>query len=159
NAAQAEAMADASTRQGRVLMEAFHYRYHPLFGRLRTIITSGEIGRVQHLDATFCIPLLRAGDIRWRADLAGGALMDTCCAVVHLLRDVAGAEPTVQQARASWTSRGVDRWLRAEMVFPSGATGRITCGLLQPRLLSIRARVVGTEGRIDVFNFVAPQFL
>jgi predicted dehydrogenase len=157
--AEAEAMADAAARAGRVLMEAFHYRYHPLFGRLRTIIAAGEIGAVRHLEATFCIPLLRPGDIRWRADLAGGALMDTGCYAVHLLRHLAQSEPTVPAARAKWTSGGVDRWLTAELQFPTGATGRITCGLLQPRLLSIAARVVGSEGSIHVINFVAPQFL
>jgi predicted dehydrogenase len=157
--AEAEAMADASARTGRVLMEAFHYRYHPLFGRLRTIIAAGEIGAVRHVEATFCIPLLRASDIRWRADLAGGALMDTGCYAVHLLRHLAQSEPDVVAARAKWTSGGVDRWLTAELRFPTGATGRITCGLLQPRLLSITARVVGSEGSIHVINFVAPQYL
>jgi predicted dehydrogenase len=157
--AEAEAMAEAATRTGRVLMEAFHYRYHPLFSRLRTIIASGEIGAVRHIEATFCIPLLRASDIRWRADLAGGALMDTGCYAVHLLRHLAQSEPSVMSARAKWTSGGVDRWLTADLRFPSGATGRVTCGLLQPRLLSIGARIVGSEGRIGVINFVAPQFL
>ena len=66
-------MAAAATRTGRVLMEAFHYRYHPLFARMRTIIAAGEIGTVQRFDVTFCIPLLRAGDIRWNRDLAGVA--------------------------------------------------------------------------------------
>jgi predicted dehydrogenase len=159
NAKEAEAMADAATRHGRVLMEAFHYRYHPLFSRMRTIITSGEIGEVRHLEASFCIPLLRPSDIRWRADLAGGALMDTGCYALHLLRHLSQAEPEVQSARAAWTSGGVDRWLRAELVFPSGASARFTCALLSTRFLSIRARVIGSEGRIDVFNFVAPQFL
>jgi predicted dehydrogenase len=152
-------MADASARTGRVLMEAFHYRYHPLFGRLRTIIAAGEIGAVRHVEATFCIPLLRASDIRWRADLAGGALMDTGCYAVHLLRHLAQSEPDVVAARAKWTSGGVDRWLTADLRFPTGATGRITCGLLQPRLLSITARVVGSEGSIHVINFVAPHYL
>src|SRR5258705_4388433 len=135
--AEAEAMAAAATRSGRVLMEAFHYRYHPLFGRLRTIITSGEIGRVERLEATFCIPLLRANDIRWRADLAGGAMMDTGCYAVHLLRHLAQSEPTVRTARAKWTSGGVDRWATSELTFPNGATAALTCGLLQPKLLSI----------------------
>jgi predicted dehydrogenase len=157
--AEAEAMAEAAARTGRVLMEAFHYRYHPLFGRLRAIIAAGEIGRVRHFDASFCIPLLRARDIRWRADLAGGALMDTGCYAVHLLRHLAQSEPTVRSARAKWTRGGVDRWLTANLEFPTGATGHVTCGLLQPRLLSIAARVVGSEGRIDVLNFVAPQFI
>src|SRR5215468_9851466 len=109
--AEAEAMAAAATRTGRVLMEAFHYRYHPLFARMRSIIAAGEIGTVRRFEATFCIPLLRANDIRWRADLAGGALMDTGCYAVHLLRHLAQSEPTVRSARAKWTSGGVDRWL------------------------------------------------
>src|SRR5262245_49111781 len=61
--AEAEAMAAAATRTGHVLMEAFHYRYHPLFGRLRTIMAAGEIGKIERLESSFCIPLLRAGDI------------------------------------------------------------------------------------------------
>ena len=156
--AEAEAMAAAAARTGLVLMEAFHYRYHPLFGRLRTIIAEGEIGKVERLDATFCIPLLRAGDIRWRADLAGGALMDTGCYAVHLLRHLAQSEPIVRSARAKWTSGGVDRWLTADLQFPNGAASRMTCGLLQPKLISIAARVTGSAGQIDVMNFVAPQF-
>jgi predicted dehydrogenase len=157
--AEAEAMADAANGTGLVLMEAFHYRYHPLFGRLRSIIMAGEIGTIQHLEATFCIPLVRAGDIRWRADLAGGALMDTGCYAVHLLRHLAQSEPTVRSARAKWTRGGVDRWLTTDLAFPTGVSGRITCGLLQPKLLAIGARVIGSAGRITVLNFVAPQFL
>ena len=156
--AEAEAMAAAATRTGRVLMEAFHYRYHPLFGRLRTIMAAGEIGKVERLEATFCIPLLRADDIRWRAELAGGALMDTGCYAIHLLRHLAQSEPTVRSARAKWTKGGVDRWLTTDLVFPTGVAGRVTCGLLQPKLLAIGARVIGSEGQISVFNFVAPQF-
>jgi predicted dehydrogenase len=121
--AEAEAMAAAATRTGRVLMEAFHYRYHPLFARMRAIIAAGEIGTVQRFEATFCIPLLRAGDIRWSRDLAGGALMDTGCYAVHLLRHLAQSEPEVRSARAKWTSGGVDRWLTAELAFPTGAQG------------------------------------
>jgi predicted dehydrogenase len=85
--------------------------------------------------------------------------MDTGCYAVHLLRHLAQSEPVVTSARAKWTSGGVDRWLTADLQFPTGATGRVTCGLLQPRLLSIAARVVGSEGSIHVINFVAPQFL
>ena len=156
--AEAEAMAAAATRTGRVLMEAFHYRYHPLFARMRAIIAAGEIGTVRRFEVTFCIPLLRANDIRWRADLAGGALMDTGCYAVHLLRHLAQSEPEVRAARAKWTKGGVDRWLTADLAFPTGAQAQLTCGLLQPKLVSIAARVVGSAGQIDVINFVAPQF-
>src|SRR5213080_4382910 len=92
NAAEAEEMARAAERAGRVLVEAFHWRYHPLFARVRAILDAGEIGQVRHLEAHFCIPLPLPNDIRWRKDLAGGALMDTGCYTVSVLRHLAGAE-------------------------------------------------------------------
>jgi predicted dehydrogenase len=158
SAAEAEAMARASERSGRVLMEAFHYRYHRLFARLREILHAGELGTVRHLEATFCIPLLRRGDIRWRADLAGGALMDNGCYAVHLLRHLAEAEPEVVSAGAVWTRGGVDRWLTAELRFPGARTARFTCALLSSSVLRISARVVGEAGAMRVINWVAPQF-
>jgi predicted dehydrogenase len=158
NVAEAETMAAAAARTGRVLVEAFHYRYHPLFARLRALIDGGEIGQVRHLEAHFCIPLLVPGDIRWRADLAGGALMDAGCYTVHLLRHLAGAEPDVERAEARWTRGGVDRWMRAWLRFPDGRTARLTTSLLSVVLLRATVAVEGSAGRIDVLNPIAPQF-
>ncbi len=156
--AEAETMAQAARDADRVLMEAFHYRYHPLFARMREIITSGELGRVRHLEAHFCIPLWRRGDIRYRADLAGGGLMDTGCYTVHLLRHLAGAEPEVVRAAARWTRGGVDRWLEAELRFPGGRTARLTCALLSASVLRMSAAARGTTGSLHVINPIAPQF-
>jgi predicted dehydrogenase len=159
NAAEAEAMAAAAARApGRVLMEAFHYRYHPLFGRLRAILDAGELGTVRHLEATFCVPILQRSDIRWRAELAGGALMDAGCYAVHLLRHLAGSEPEVASARAAWTRGGVDRWLTAELRFPGDRSARLTCALLSAAVLRISARVTGDAGTLRVLNPIAPQF-
>jgi predicted dehydrogenase len=157
-ASEAETMARAAERAGRVLMEAFHYRYHRLFARMREILRGGELGTVRHLEASFCVPLLRPSDIRWRADLAGGALMDTGCYAVHLLRHLAEAEPEVVSAGAAWTRGGVDRWLTAELRFPGARTARLTCALFSPRFLRISARVEGDAGSLRVINWVAPQF-
>src|SRR5262249_9160307 len=46
NANEARAMAAAASESRRVLMEAFHWRYHPLAERLRAILASGEIGAI-----------------------------------------------------------------------------------------------------------------
>jgi predicted dehydrogenase len=156
--AEAEAMADAAARSGRVLMEAFHYRYHALFARMRALLRAGEIGTVQRLEAWFFIPLLKRNDIRWRADLAGGALMDTGCYTVHLLRHLAEAEPDVVSARALWTRGGVDRWLTADLRFPGDRSARLTCSLLTSVPLRMSARVTGSGGTLRVFNPIAPQF-
>ena len=41
NAAEAERMAQAADDAGRVLVEAFHWRYHPLAARVKELIASG----------------------------------------------------------------------------------------------------------------------
>ena len=155
--AEAEAMAAAAERTGHVLVEAFHYRYHPLFARVRAIVDSGELGDVRHMEAHLCFPLLRPSDIRYRADLAGGALMDAGCYALHFLRHLAGSEPDVLRANALWTRGGVDRALSAELRFAGTRTGRLSCSLLSWSVVRASASVVGSAGRLSVLNPWLPQ--
>src|SRR5438093_9858904 len=99
NAAEARAVADAAEGSGLVVMEAFHWRYHPVAARMVDIVASGELGRIRHVEAAFCFPLFRRSDIRWQLALAGGSLMDAGCYAVHMVRTLAGTEPTVRAAR------------------------------------------------------------
>lgn len=157
NAAEAEKMAAAASASGRVLMEAFHWRYHPLAQRVRDILDSGEIGRIRHVEADFCIPLWIPGDIRYRLDLAGGALMDTGCYAVSIVRFLAAAEPEVVRAQAKLSSPGVDRYMEAELRFPGDISGRITCSMFSAAVFRDRARVIGDKGDVSIFNPVAPH--
>jgi predicted dehydrogenase len=156
NADEAESVAAVARTTDRVVMEAFHYRYHGLTARMLDILASGELGDVRHLDTWLCFPLPVA-DIRWQLDLAGGALMDAGCYPIHLLRTLAGAEPVVRSAQAKLKSPGVDRYLRAELDFADGRTATITASMLSARLLGIGARVTGSAGTMRVFNPIMPQ--
>ncbi len=158
NAAEAERMLAAATESGRVLAEAFHYRHHPLAARVREVLDSGEIGRIRHVEVAFCIPFLLPGDIRYRLDLAGGATMDVGSYTVNLARFLGGAEPEVLSAEARLSSPQVDRWMRAELRFPDGSTGRVTHSLFSSTLLKASAEVRGDRGRVRVLNPIAPQF-
>jgi predicted dehydrogenase len=157
NTEEAERMAAAARRTGRVLMEAFHYRYHPLAARVRAILDSGELGNIRHIEAHMCIPLPLPGDIRYRYDLAGGATMDTGCYAINLVRFLAGAEPTVTRAEARLSSPQVDRYMTADFSFSDGASGRMTCSLFSAWLLRISAAVRGDAGELSVFNPVVPH--
>lgn len=156
NADEAEAVAQVARGTRLVVMEAFHYRYHGLTTRMLQILASGELGVVRHIDTWLCFPLPVA-DIRWELSLAGGALMDAGCYAVHLLRTLAGAEPTVRSARAKLKSPQVDRYLKAELDFADGRTGTITASMLSARLLGMGARVTGSAGTMQVFNPILPQ--
>ncbi len=157
NTAEAERMAEAARKTGRVLMEAFHYRYHPLAARVREIIDSGELGAIRHVEGHMCIPLPFPNDIRYRYDLAGGATMDTGCYAINMVRFLAGAEPEVVRAEARLSSAQVDRYMEADFRFADGRTGRMTCALFSAALLRVSASVRGDAGQLNVFNPVAPH--
>lgn len=163
NADEARAVAKVAAGTDLVVMEAFHYRYHPVALRMLEIVTSGQLGELQHVEASFCFPLPRFADIRYRADLAGGALMDAGCYAVHMVRTLGcavdgGGEPEVLSAKAKLRGKDVDRAMRAELRFPGGHTGGITCSMWSSDLLKISARAVGTQGEMRVRNPLAPQF-
>jgi predicted dehydrogenase len=157
NAEEAQAMAAAAAASGKVLVEAFHYRYHPLAARMKEIVDGPELGRIRHLEAHFCVPLFLPGNIRYRFDLAGGATMDLGCYAVNVLRFLAGVEPEVTTARARLASAQVDRYMRAELRFPDGRTGRIVCALFSRILFRSRVVVRGDRGELRVWGPFHPQ--
>lgn len=154
-----EAADEAYARSGLVVMEAFHYRHHPLAARIRQIVESGELGELHHVEAQVCFPLPRFSDIRYDYGLAGGATMDAGCYAVHVARLLGGGTPAVTAAQMLTLrkDRRIDRAMSADLAFPSGATGRVRASMWSRRLLSIRARAIGSAGELNVTNFVMPQ--
>jgi predicted dehydrogenase len=155
NEAEAREVAAAANAAGVVVMEAFHYRYHPLADRMREIVH--ELGAVRHVEAALCFPLPRFTDIRYQYELAGGALMDTGCYAINCLRLLGPGDPQVTAAHALLHSTYVDRAMTADFRFASGATGRITTSLWSRNLLKVSARAAAERGGMRVVNYVAPQ--
>ncbi len=157
NEAEARAMADAAARSGRVMMEAFHYRYHPLAQRMADIVASGELGEVRHVQSTMCFPLPLFKDIRYRYDLAGGAMMDAGCYALHMAQLVGGDSPEVVSAVAKRRGPDIDRAMEVDLRFASGATGHVSVSMWSAKLLNISLRVLGSKGEMRVINPIAPQ--
>jgi predicted dehydrogenase len=160
NAGEARRMIDAAAAAGRVLMEAFHWRYHPLVAQMREVLDSGRIGAIERLDARFDLPdgHIPRTDIRWDLALGGGALMDLGCYCVQWVRWAVGEEPSVVSAEADCPVPEIDGRLVAELSFPSGPTARISCSMIGPEPKpDIRLDVTGSAGRMLVTNPLAPQ--
>jgi predicted dehydrogenase len=157
NATEAEAVAAKAASTGLVVMEAFHYRYHPLAQRMREIVESGELGPTRRVETALCFPLPVFSDIRYQYALGGGATMDVGSYTTHLARLLGTEEPTVRSAEAKLRSPDVDRAMRAELEFPSGHTGRTTCSMWSKWVLLTYARVVGERGELHVINPTNPQ--
>ena len=157
NAAEARAIADLAAQSGRVVMEAFHYRYHPMTLRIEEIIASGELGIIERIEAALCFPLPKFSDIRYNYSLAGGATMDAGCYAVHMVRTFGGSTPEVVSVQAKLRDAQIDRAMSAEVRFAEGHTGLIRCSMWSSRLLDFSARVVGDRGELHAINPIMPQ--
>ena len=161
NAGEAATVAAAADRAfedaGLVVMEAFHYRYHPLARRMREIVDSGELGRLGHIEAWLCAPIPNKSDIRYQEGLSGGAMMDMGSYVVHWARLLGGGEPTVVSATPTLHTPEVDRAMTAELEFPEGHTATVHCSMWSKSLLHVAARATGDQGELRVLNPIAPQ--
>ncbi|MBI3168575.1 MAG: Gfo/Idh/MocA family oxidoreductase [Chloroflexi bacterium] len=157
NAKEALDMAAAAKESGRVLSEAFAYRYHPLTARMKEVLASGELGQIENIEARFCFLLPVPSNIRFRYDLGGGALMDAGCYPLSLTRYLMGAEPEVLSAKAKQFKPNVDSRMEAELKFPNGVRARILCDMLSPRLFDSFLHVKGEKGELKVFSPFQPH--
>ncbi len=152
NAAQAAEMVGAAQRNRRFLVEAFHWRFHPLAARV--IELSGRIGTLRRAEAR-AHQHIAPDDVRFRLDLAGGVLMDVGCYLLHWLRTVSGEEPQVLWARASEGPPGVDVEMEAKLAFPSGFEAHLDCSMVDPQASPPSLRLEGAEGLLEVTGAIA----
>ena len=157
NAPEATEIAQLAAKSDRVVMEAFHYRYHPLTLAIEEVLSSGELGRLEHVEAALCFPLPKFSDIRYDYSLAGGATMDAGSYVVHMARTFGGSTPEVVSASAKLRGPEVDRAMTAKLRFADGHTGQIRCSMWSSKLLQMSAKVIGEHGELRVLNPVTPQ--
>ena len=158
NAPEAREIAELAAKSDRVVMEAFQYRYHPLIVRAEEIVASGELGKVERVDATLCVLLpKRSNGNVYDYALAGGATMDAGSYAVDMVRTFGGSTPEVVSAQAKLSGPEVDRAMTAELRFASGHTGRIHCAVWSSDLMRASAKVVGDRGELRVLSPAAPH--
>lgn len=157
NAVEAERMVEVAQETGRLLVEAFHYRYHPLFLRVLEVVRSGQLGTLRRMEGVFKVAIKDKADLRHRYETAGGATMDLGCYPLHWMRHVAGAEPRVQSARAEQGARYVDVVMEAELSFPGGLTGHMLTSMADHEPFNTFLRVEGDAGTLIATNPLAPQ--
>src|SRR5665213_296809 len=92
NAADADRIIQAAKRHKVFLMEAFMYRCHPQTAKVAELIRKGVIGKVRHIQASFCLnrPYDSQGRL-FNPKLGGGAILDIGCYPASFSRLVAGA--------------------------------------------------------------------
>jgi len=149
SADEAERMFDAAQQHGRVLVEAFMYRSHPLTKEVVQQVRGGAIGELKLIRTSFCFRVKSTeGNIRFDPDLAGGALMDIGCYCLSFARLLAGEEPDDVHAAAHLHETGVDDYAAGALRFPSGVLSTFTCGMTLQA--NNTAHICGDAGYIEV---------
>lgn len=77
----AEAFA-AAEAAGRILVEAFWYRWHPRTRRAESLLAAGDLGEVKVVETALRFGGVQPGNIRLNPELGGGALYDVGCYAV-----------------------------------------------------------------------------
>jgi xylose dehydrogenase (NAD/NADP) len=139
---------NASERAGRLLAEAFMYRFHPQTAQVRTLLAERMIGPVRWVRSTHSFAMdSPATDVRLSTALDGGALMDVGCYCVSAFRLFAG-EPICVTGHAIRAPSGVDLRFAGTLVAADGATGQFDCAMDLPRRNGLE--IVGSDGSIWV---------
>ena len=161
NAEEARRVAEVGRDSVGIVMEAYHYVFHPVMRRVLEVVESGEIGTLIHVESTMRVPAPTDDNPRWSFDLAGGAQMDLGCYSLHAMRMLggyAGGQPSVASADARERDGhpGVDEWMHTVVGYPSGAMGRAIADM-DGHDLEMSLTVIGSAGRVHAHNFVLPQ--
>lgn len=131
-------------------MEAFMYQFHPQHERVQEIISSGEIGEIKYMRASFSFYLEdREENIRMKKDMGGGSIYDIGCYCIHAIRNVLSSEPIEVEAYAEVVpSTGVDLSAIVHMKLENGLRVVFDCSF--DMAFRQEYEVVGTNGRITV---------
>jgi D-xylose 1-dehydrogenase (NADP+, D-xylono-1,5-lactone-forming) len=130
NLAQAQEMFATARQSGRVLVEAFMYRSHPLTHAVVQAVREGRIGELRTIRTSFLFATEKVeGNIKFNPALAGGSLMDVGCYCLSYARLFAGAEPKAMLACGHLHASGVDDYAAGALAFPGGVVSSFACGM------------------------------
>ena len=150
NALEAREMQKAAQKAGRLLLEAFMYRFSPVVQKALEIVRSDRMGDLRTMHSAFTFLL---GDdpsnIRLQADAGGGALYDVGCYCINILRMIAGREPLSAWSSLFWSEEHhVDVGGAGALAFGEELYGTFNTGFNADYDCFFRA--VGTKATIEL---------
>lgn len=148
DAAQAERVVEGCRDAGVLLMEAFMYRLHPQWVRVRELVDQGRLGDLMAIQSFFSYRNVDPANIRNIAEFGGGALMDVGCYPINVSRMMFGGEPDrVEAVMHLDPAFGTDVLASVIMTFGERQS-TFTCSTILES--DQRVLLIGTEGRLLV---------
>ncbi|HUI30277.1 MAG TPA: Gfo/Idh/MocA family oxidoreductase [Candidatus Acidoferrales bacterium] len=138
------------------VMEAFMYRHHPQWKKVKELVDEKAIGETKAVHSLYSYYNDDESNIRNIMEVGGGVMLDIGCYCTSLSRYVFDREPRRVLGRVEHDPKTkIDRLASGLLDFETGIS-TFTCGTqLQPYQ---RVNIAGTKGRIEIeIPFNAPN--
>ena len=148
---QSISLEDVARRNGVVIFEAFMYLHHPQTEKLKSIVKSGNIGKVHYIASwlDYFLPPEESGNIRLNPSLGGGSLWDVGVYTNSFSIVFAGGEaPAEVYCSQVQGETGVDVSTYGQMKFSNGVTSQFSASIRSP--FRFGAYIVGDSGALIV---------
>tara|TARA_B100000809_G_scaffold263274_1_gene316117 strand:- start:5003 stop:6016 length:1014 start_codon:yes stop_codon:yes gene_type:complete len=155
-AAEGQQLVDAARAHPELkVMEAFMFRHHPQWQKAQQLVSDGRIGSLRTIQSFFSYHNVDPDNIRNRADIGGGGMMDIGCYPISLSRFIFDRTPQRVFAIAEFDSRfQTDILASVTLDFGNGTSTFTSSTQLAPYQ---RVNIFGDAGRIEIeIPFNAP---
>jgi len=147
--AQAQELLDAAQKRPQLkVMEAFMYRHHLQWQQARQLVVEGKIGELRTIQSFFSYYNADPDNIRNKAEIGGGGLMDIGCYCISLSRFIFGAEPQRVFGIMEYDPQFKTDRLTSGMLDFGRGTSTFTCSTQLTDYQ--RVNIFGTEGRVEI---------
>jgi predicted dehydrogenase len=149
NAEEAEYLKKEAERYpGLKIMEAFMYRFHPQWIKVKELIAEGRIGELKNIQSSFSFYDDDAGSIVNSKEYGGGSLMDIGCYPISLSRYIFGEEPVDVKSEIEFhPDFGTDVLATGIMKFSKGVSSFFSSTLLAE---DQSVKIYGTKAFIEM---------
>ena len=132
---------------GLKVMEAFMYRHHPQIIQTKKLIDEGAIGEVNNVHSVFTYYNVDPDNVRNKADIGGGGLLDIGCYCISITRFMFNDEPKRVSGFIDFDPvMKIDRLASAVLEFTKG-TATFTCSTQIP--FQQKTVISGKKGKIE----------
>ncbi|WP_433226646.1 Gfo/Idh/MocA family protein [Microtetraspora malaysiensis] len=127
---QASRLVELAGSRGLLLFENFMFLHHSQHAAVRRLLADGVIGELRAFAAAFTIPPKPAGDIRYQAEVGGGALLDIGVYPIRAALHFLGPELGFAGGVLRWnTRRNVVSSGSILLATPQGVSAQLTFGM------------------------------
>jgi predicted dehydrogenase len=130
------------------------YRHHAQTLKVKEIIDSGALGKLQLIKGAFTFTLTREGNYRWMTEAGGGSIWDVGCYPISYARTIIGAAPVEVFGWQIKGSGGADETFIGQMRFKDSIHAQFDSGFKSP--FRSYMEIIGSDATLRIPNPFKP---